>query len=147
MAMFSGGLGGAQMGGRRVWTLPITFPLIMVVGGIVGIAGIPFGGVETGIALSILVLGASIACAWRPMEWLALLIVAIFALFHGYAHGAELPMAADPADYAIGLVLATGTIHVAGVGIGLLIEPIWKGRMTQLLGALIALVGIGFLVV
>ncbi|WP_406721702.1 HupE/UreJ family protein (plasmid) [Thioclava litoralis] len=146
LAMFSVGLWGAQMGGKRVWTLPVTFPLVMVLGGIVGISGLTISGIETGIALSIIVLGGAIAAAWRPWEWVALAVIAVFALCHGYAHGAELPLAADPADYAIGFVLATGLIHVIGVGVGLVLNPLWKGRISRLLGAVIALAGVGFLV-
>ncbi|TMV88299.1 HupE/UreJ family protein [Thioclava sp. BHET1] len=145
LAMFSVGLWGAQMGGRRVWSLPVTFPMIMVIGGIVGILGIPFPGVEIGIALSIIVLGLAIAAKWKPQEWVSLAIIAVFGFYHGYAHGAELPMAADPADYAIGFVLATGFIHVIGVGVGLVLNPIWNGRFSQILGLLAAIVGFGFL--
>jgi urease accessory protein len=112
LAMFAVGLWGAQMGGRSVWTLPVTFPLIMVAGGIAGMAGVPFPGVEIGIALSIVALGLAIAFAWRPAEWIALALISVFAICHGYAHGAELPNAADPADFAIGFVVATGLIHL-----------------------------------
>ena len=108
LAMFAVGLWGAQMGGRPVWTLPVTFPLIMVAGGVAGMVGIPLPGIEIGIAISILALGMAIALAWRPAEWVALVLIAFFALCHGHAHGVELPLAADPADYAIGFVLATG---------------------------------------
>ncbi|MBT9383619.1 HupE/UreJ family protein [Pseudooceanicola sp. CBS1P-1] len=146
LAMFSVGLWGAQMGGRRVWTLPVTFPMVMVIGGIVGIAGLQVPGIETGIALSILVLGAAIALAWKPQEWASLAIIGFFALCHGYAHGAELPLAANPADYAVGFVVATGLIHVIGVGVGLLLGPLWQGRICRLLGGVIALCGIGYLV-
>jgi hypothetical protein len=76
LAMFAVGLWGAQMGGRQVWTLPITFPLIMVIGGIIGIAGLPLPAVEIGIALSIMALGLAIALAWRPAEWIALILIA-----------------------------------------------------------------------
>ncbi|MBC7145613.1 MAG: HupE/UreJ family protein [Thioclava marina] len=145
LAMFSVGLWGAQMGGRRVWSLPVTFPMIMVVGGVIGILGLPLPGIEIGIALSIIVLGLAIAAAWKPAEWVSLAIIAVFALYHGYAHGAELPMAADPADFAIGFVLATGMIHVIGVGVGLVLEPIRHGQFSKLLGVLIAVVGLGFL--
>ena len=107
LAMFAVGLWGARMGGRRIWTLPVTFPLIMVAGGIAGIYGLPLPGVEIGIALSIISLGLAIAFAWRPTELVALCLIAIFAVCHGYAQGAELPRAADPADFAIGFVLAT----------------------------------------
>ena len=146
LAMFAVGLWGAQMGGRQVWTLPVTFPLVMVAGGIAGMLGVPLPGIEIGIALSILALGLAIALAWRPAEWAALTLIAYFALCHGYAHGAELPLAADPADYAIGFVLATGMIHLFGIGVGLALNKPVGGRLARALGALIGVGGIYFLV-
>lgn len=146
LAMFCVGLWGAQMGGRAVWSLPIAFPLIMVVGGMMGIAGVPLPAVESGIALSIIVLGAAIACLWRPPEWLAMLVIGAFAIFHGYAHGAELPTATDPADYALGFVVATGLIHLAGIAVGLGFQRINGGQMARALGGLISLGGVYFLV-
>ncbi|MGX8010946.1 HupE/UreJ family protein [Mesorhizobium sp. ORM8.1] len=146
LAMFAVGLWGAQIGGRSIWTLPVAFPLIMVLGGIAGIAGIPLPGVEIGIALSIVALGLAIACAWRPAEWIALLLIAVFAICHGHAHGAELPNAADPADYAIGFVIATGLIHLLGIGVGLVLGKPFGGRLSQALGGLIAIGGVYFLV-
>ncbi|MFN7009932.1 MAG: HupE/UreJ family protein [Allorhizobium sp.] len=146
LAMFCVGLWGAQMGGRAVWSLPIAFPLIMVVGGLMGIAGLPLPAVESGIALSIIALGAAIAFVWRPPEWLALLVISVFAIFHGYAHGAELPTAADPADYAIGFVLATGLIHLAGIAVGLAFQRLRGGELSRALGGLIGLGGLYFLV-
>jgi urease accessory protein len=146
LAMFAVGLWGAQMGGRPVWTLPVTFPIIMVVGGVAGMAGIPLPGIEIGIALSILALGLAIAFAWRPAEWVALALIAYFALCHGHAHGVELPLSADPADYAVGFVLATGMIHLFGIGVGLGLNKPLQGRLSRGLGALIALGGIYFLI-
>ncbi|MBD3838120.1 HupE/UreJ family protein [Brevundimonas sp.] len=146
LAMFCVGLWGAQMGGRAVWSLPIAFPLIMVVGGMLGIAGVPLPAVESGIALSIIVLGASIALLWRPPEWLALAVIGVFAIFHGYAHGAELPNATDPADYAIGFVVATGLIHIVGIAVGLLFQRVRAGELSRALGGLIGLGGLYFLV-
>jgi urease accessory protein len=146
LAMFAVGLWGAQMGGRSIWTLPVTFPLIMVIGGIAGMIGLPLPAVEIGIALSIMALGLAIALAWRPAEWVALILIAYFALCHGYAHGAELPLAADPADYAIGFVLATGMIHLFGIGVGLGLNKPMQGRLSRGLGALIGIGGIYFLV-
>lgn len=146
LAMFCVGLWGAQMGGRSVWSLPIAFPLIMVVGGIMGIAGLPLPGVESGIALSIVVLGAAIALVWRPPEILALLVIGVFAVFHGYAHGAELPNATDPADYAIGFVVATGLIHLAGIAVGLGFQRLREGNLSRALGGLIGIGGLYFLV-
>jgi urease accessory protein len=145
LAMLSVGIWGAQMGGRSVWTLPVTFPLIMTLGGIAGMAGLPMPSVELGIALSIMVLGTAIAAAWRPNEFIALALIAVFAVFHGYAHGAELPRAADPANYAAGFVIATGSIHLLGVGVGLLLSKPFGGVLAQILGALITLGGIWFL--
>jgi urease accessory protein len=146
LAMFAVGLWGAQMGGRQVWTLPVTFPLIMVVGGVIGMLGLRLPAIEIGIALSILALGLAIALAWRPAEWVALALIAYFALCHGYAHGAELPLSADPADYAIGFVLATGMIHLFGIGVGLTLNKPMQGRLSRGLGALIGIGGIYFLV-
>ena len=146
MAMFAVGLWGAQMGGRALWSLPITFPLIMVLGGLAGILGIPLPGVEIGIALSMLALGLAIAFAWHPAEWVALCLIGIFAICHGHAHGTELPRAADPADFAIGFVLATGLIHLAGIGFGLWLGKPMGGRLTRGLGALIGVGGVYFLV-
>lgn len=146
LAMFAVGLWGAQMGGRSVWTLPVTFPMIMVVGGVLGMIGVPFPAIEIGIAISILALGLAIALAWRPAEWVALVLIAYFALCHGYAHGAELPLATDPADYAIGFVLATGMIHLFGIGVGLSLNKPMQGKLARGLGALIGLGGLYFLV-
>jgi urease accessory protein len=146
LAMFAVGLWGAQMGGRPVWTLPVTFPLIMVIGGVIGMVGLPLPAIEVGIALSILALGLAIALAWRPAEPIALCLIAYFALCHGYAHGAELPLSADPADYAIGFVLATGMIHLFGIGVGLGLNKPMQGRLSRGLGVLIGIGGIYFLV-
>ena len=111
-----------------------------------GMVGIPLPGIEIGIAISILALGMAIALAWRPAEWVALVLIAFFALCHGHAHGAELPLAADPADYAIGFVLATGMIHLFGIGVGLGLNKPVGGRLARALGALIGVGGIYFLV-
>ena len=92
-----------------------------------------------------LALGLAIAFAWRPFEPVALLLIAAFAIFHGYAHGAELPDAADPAAYSVGFVMATGLIHIAGIGIGLLLGKLFEGRLSRALGAVIAAGGLYFL--
>lgn len=145
LAMLAVGLWGAQMGGRSVWTLPVTFPMIMAAGGLLGMMGVQLPHVETGIGISVLVLGVAIAAAWRAPEPVALLIIAVFAIFHGFAHGQELPNAVDPASYAIGFVVATGMIHVAGVGLGLAIKKLYDGALARALGAVIAAAGIYFL--
>lgn len=145
LAMLAVGIWGAQMGGRRIWTLPVTFPLIMTLGGVAGMAGLPLTHVELGVALSVLALGLAIAFAWRPPEAVALLLVAVFAVFHGYAHGVELPNAADPAAYAAGFVIATGLIHLTGIGIGLLVGRLFDGWASRGLGMAIAAGGVYFL--
>lgn len=145
LAMLSVGIWGAQIGGRSVWTLPVTFPLIMTLGAIAGMVGLAMPSVELGIALSIMVLGTAIAAAWRPNEFVTLALIAVFALFHGYAHGAELPRAADPANYAVGFVIATGLIHVLGIGVGLLLSKPFGGILARTLGGAIALGGVWFL--
>src|SRR5215472_4575394 len=146
LAMFAVGVWGAQMGGRSVWALPVAFPLVMTIGGIIGMAGVSLPYIEIGIALSILVLGLAIAFKWHPIEIVPLGLIAVFAICHGYAHGVELPSAADPAAYAVGFVLATGMIHVLGVGVGLLLNTPLEGRLSRALGAVIAVGGIYFLV-
>ncbi|NKN39831.1 HupE/UreJ family protein [Agrobacterium sp. a22-2] len=147
LAMLAVGLWGAQMGGRAVWSLPATFPMIMCIGGIIGMTEMfPIPYMELGIALSIIVLGGAIAAAWKAGEAVALIIIAFFAIFHGYAHGQELPLAADPAAYAVGFVVATGLIHVAGVGLGLVLGRFYDGKLTRALGAAIVLCGLYYLI-
>lgn len=145
LAMLAVGIWGAQMGGRRIWTLPVTFPLVMALGGVAGMAGLVLPAVETGIAISVIALGLAIAFAWRPPEFLALLLIAVFAICHGYAHGVELPNAADPAAYAAGFVIATGAIHLVGIGIGLLLGKLANGWISRGAGGGIAAAGIYFL--
>lgn len=145
LAMVSVGLWGAFLGRPLIVALPVIFPAVMAIGGALGIAGVPLPPVEIGIALSVLILGAMIAGAVRAPVWLACTIVAIFAIFHGYAHGKELPSAADPIGYSLGFVLATGLLHVVGIGIGLLNERPGGAVVTRSLGGLIALTGVWFL--
>ena len=146
LAMFAVGVWGAQMGGRSVWALPVAFPLVMTIGGVAGMAGLVLPYVEIGIALSILVLGLAIACKWRPVEIVPLALIAIFALCHGYAHGVELPSAADPAAYAAGFVLATGMIHLIGIAVGLLLGKPLHGWLARGLGGVIAAGGVFYLI-
>lgn len=145
LAMFAVGVWGAQIGGRAVWELPVAFPLIMAVGGVLGVAGVPLPFTEILIALSMIVLGLAIAAAWRPDNWVSISLVGLFALFHGHAHGVELPSAADPVAYGIGFVLATGLIHVAGIGFGLLVGILYGGTVSRVAGGAIALSGLYFL--
>ena len=145
LAMVSVGLWGAFLGRPLIIALPVIFPTVMVVGAGLAMAGVPAPPTEIGIALSVLLLGGAIAAAWRAPVWAACVIVGIFALFHGYAHGKELPSAADPIGYAVGFVLATGLLHVCGIGIGLINNRPGGVIATRLLGGIVAASGVGFL--
>jgi urease accessory protein len=145
VAMVAVGLWGAFLGPPAVFTLPIVFPLVMAVGGALGIVGVPLPAAELAIATSAIVLGLMVASAARPPLWVAATIVAAFAIFHGYAHGAELPVGTDAAAYSIGFVTATGLLHLAGIALGLTVR--WPaGRMgVRGTGAVIAGAGLLFL--
>jgi len=145
VAMVAVGLWGAFLGRPAIWLLPVVFPLVMAFGGALGVIGVPIPWVETGIATSALVLGAMVALAVRPPMWVAALIVGAFAIFHGHAHGTELPNSANPLAYSLGFVSATGLLHLAGIAFGWPVR--WPvGRLAvQACGGLIAMLGIGFL--
>ncbi|MBI3677330.1 MAG: HupE/UreJ family protein [Proteobacteria bacterium] len=145
LAMISVGLWGAFLGRPLIYTLPVIFPVVMVGGAAMGMFDVVLPPVEIGIALSVMVLGGCIALAVKVPVWAASLIVGTFAVFHGYAHGRELPSAADPIGYSIGFVLATGSLHVVGIGIGLLKDRSGCAVATQSLGVVIAIVGAWFL--
>jgi len=145
IAMVAVGLWGAFLGRPAIWILPVVFPLVMAFGGAMGVLGIPLPQVETGIALSAVVLGLMVAMAARlPILW-AGLIVGAFAIFHGHAHGTELPDAANPFAYALGFVVATGGLHILGILFGMLTHS-QQGRLAvRTGGAAIAITGLAFL--
>lgn len=145
VAMVAVGLWGAFLGDRAVWTLPVVFPVVMAFGGVLGLLGVPIPFVETGIALSAVVIGAMIATASRPPLWVAAIVVGAFAIFHGYAHGAELPEAANPLLYTAGFMVATGLLHVGGIVVGLAVRWPTGAKLVRGIGALISLAGVGFL--
>ena len=145
VAMVAVGIWGAQLGRPAIWVLPVTFPLVMALGGVLGILGVPIPGVEIGVAASAIVLGAMIAFAVRPPLVVSGLIVAVFAIFHGYAHGAELPESASAVSYAFGFVVATGMLHAIGILLGTIKRWSWGPALLRVAGALIALVGVWFL--
>ena len=144
-AMVAVGILGAFLGRPAIWVLPIVFPLVMAVGGIMGLMGIPVPAIETGIAVSSIVLGTMIALALKPPLWIAAIIVAAFAIFHGHAHGTELPNAANALSYSVGFVIATGLLHLAGIAIGELVRWSTGKIIARIIGGLIALAGVGFL--
>jgi urease accessory protein len=145
LAMISVGLWGAFLGRPLIYALPVVFPAMMVVGAIMGMFVVPLPPVELGIALSVVVLGGCIALSVRAPVWAASIIVAVFAVFHGYAHGKELPSAADSVGYSAGFVLTTGLLHVAGICLGSLNDLPNGVVATRSMGAIIATVGIGLL--
>jgi urease accessory protein len=146
LAMVSVGLWGAQLGAPSIWLLPVTFPIVMAFGGFLGLIGIPFPGVEVGIALSALLLGAAVMTQLRPPLLAAAALVAVFALFHGHAHGAELPPGESGLLYSIGFVVATGLLHLVGISIGSVHKWAWGRRFLQAAGAGVAIGGVYFLV-
>jgi urease accessory protein len=148
-AMVAVGLWGAQLGMPAIWVLPVTFPLIMSVGGFLGLIDAPFpGGThgdEIGIAASAILLGLMVLLKARPPLPVAMVLVGFFGLCHGYAHGHELPPGQSGLLFSIGFVIATGTLHGLGITIGLLNHDEWKGRVwaptlaTLLLGIMVGL--------
>jgi urease accessory protein len=144
LAMVSVGLWGAVLGPPLIYSLPVIFPAVMVSGAVMGMLGVPIPPVEMVVALSVLVLGICIALSIRAPVWAASLIVATFAVFHGYTHGKELPSAADPVGYSSGFVLATGLLHLLGIGIGYVNHRSGGMIATRSVGAAIAGTGVWF---
>jgi urease accessory protein len=146
LAMLSVGILSAQMGGRAIWTVPLTFVSLMLVGGVFGMLGIPFFSVEIAIALSVLLLGILIASNKKFPLFITMAGVGFFALFHGHAHGGEMPGSAQPALYALGFVLGTSLIHLLGVFLGWVAtrQP-RHSLILRISGVAIAVVGAYFL--
>jgi urease accessory protein len=147
LAMVAVGLFAAQLGGRALWAVPATFVAVMVLGGALGAAGMALPLVELGIALSVVVLGL-VVLAGRPWPLsLAMALVGTFAVFHGHAHGAEMPVGASGLAYGLGFVAATTLLHAAGVGLGLpRLAEASAGRLTRASGAAICLAGLMLLI-
>jgi urease accessory protein len=142
LAMIAVGIWAAQIGGRALWLVPCTFVGVMILGGILGFAGVSVPFIEQGILLSVLILGVLIASAFRlPLTYSAL-IVSLFALFHGYAHGAEMPASMTAATYTLGFALATAILHLIGMGLGLLTAKINLPAVNRYAGGAIALGGV-----
>jgi urease accessory protein len=146
LAMVAVGIWAAQTGRPALWVLPVAFPLAMAFGGLLGVAGVPVPGIEAGIAASVLGLGVLIAFQVKPPLALSIALVALFALFHGHAHGTELPQAASPVLYGLGFVVATAILHLIGVGIGLAMRLPRGMTAIRVAGGAIAAAGIGLFV-
>ncbi len=145
VAMVAVGLWGAQLGAPAIWVLPVAFPLVMACGGMLGLIGVPLPGTELGIAASAILLGAAVMLRLRPPLAVAAVLVGFFAIFHGYAHGSELPPGENGLLYSLGFVIATGCLHAIGIIIGLLNRGPWGQRVVRAAGAAIAVTGLFFL--
>lgn len=145
LAMIAVGLWGAQLGAPAVWVLPVTFPMVMAFGGMLGLLGVSLPGVEIGIALSAVVLGFMVFREVRPPLWVAAVVVGLFAIFHGHAHGTELPAGQSGLLYSMGFVISTGLLHATGIAIGLVHR--WSAGKVALrvAGVLVAVGGLTFL--
>lgn len=145
LAMIAVGLWGAQLGNPAMWVLPVTFPLVMALGALLGLLGMPLPGIEIGIAASAILLGAMVVAEVRPKLIVAVLLVGFFAIFHGHAHGTELPAEQSGMLYSMGFVIATGILH--GIGIALGLAHRWPAGKLALrgTGAMIAVMGVTFL--
>ncbi|MFG1230125.1 HupE/UreJ family protein [Xanthobacter wiegelii] len=148
LAMVTVGIFAWQLGGRAVWAVPATFVGLMAVGGALGVSGIDVPFVELGIALSVTVLGGVVAFGLKAPLAAAMAMVGFFAIFHGHAHGAEMPANASGLAYGLGFMVATAGLHLAGIGLGMAI-----GRFGELhgekfvrgAGAAVAVAGVGIM--
>ncbi len=148
LAMMMVGVFAWQLGGRALWLVPLTFVLVMAIGGVFGVAGIGIPFVETGIALSVIVLGAAVAFRLTVPVAVAVALVGLFAVFHGHAHGEEMPENVAGLAYGLGFMLATAALHAAGIGIGFLIGRIADERgpaIVRITGGLVAMAGFALL--
>jgi urease accessory protein len=145
LAMVAVGLWGAQLGAPAIWVLPVAFPLVMAFGGMLGLMGVPIPGIEYGIAASAILLGAAVLFEVRAALVVTALLVGIFAIFHGHAHGTELPPGQSALLYSMGFVIATGCLHALGIGIGAIHRWTWGQKLLRAAGAVVAVGGVFFM--
>jgi urease accessory protein len=145
LAMVAVGLWGAQLGAPAIWLLPVAFPLVMAIGGMLGLMGMPLPGIEYGIAASAILLGTAVMFEVRPPLAAAAILVAFFAVFHGHAHGTELPPGQSALLYSLGFVMATGCLHATGIGIGTIHRWPWGQTLLRVCGAAVAVGGVFFM--
>jgi urease accessory protein len=145
LAMVAVGLWGAQLGAPAIWVLPVAFPMVMAMGGMLGLMGLPLPGIEYAIAASAILLGAAVMFEIRPPLVAAAILVGFFAVFHGHAHGTELPPGQNALLYSMGFVIATGCLHAAGIGIGTVHRWSCGQRLLRVAGGLVAVGGIFFM--
>ncbi len=145
LAMVAVGLWGAQLGAPAIWLLPVAFPMVMAMGAMLGLMGLPLPGIEYGIAASAILLGAAVMFEVRPPLAAAAILVGFFAIFHGHAHGTELPPGQSALLYSMGFVMATGCLHAVGIGIGTVHRWSWGQTVLRVAGAVVAMGGIFFM--
>jgi urease accessory protein len=148
LAMVAVGAFAVVLGGRAIWALPLTFMTVMLAGGALGMTDFTLPAVETGIAASVLVLGTAIALQWKAPLRVALALVGFFAMFHGFAHGAEMPVDASGSSFGAGFLAATALLHAAGIGLALTATSIRHPatlRLVKIAGAASAATGLGML--
>ncbi len=142
LAMVAVGLWAAQLGGRALWLVPLTFVLTMAVGGALGLLGLQLPMVELGIAGSVLVFGVLVALASRLPLAASMALVGLFALFHGYAHGTEMAAGSSALWYGLGFMLSTAALHLTGIGVALTARSGIPARLLRVGGAVIAASGV-----
>ena len=142
LAMLAIGLWAASLGGRALWTIPSAFVITMLAGGGLAVAGLSVPFVEQGILLSVIVLGALVLFAKRLPTAVCVATAGAFALFHGAAHGIEMPLNANGLQYALGFALATAGLHVVGLGFGLWMAKMGTPLVTRISGSVIATAGL-----
>jgi urease accessory protein len=138
LAMVAVGLWAAQLGRPATWVLPLAFPAVMAVGAVVGWSGVPLPWMEIGVTLSVVVLGAAVAFGFRPSLTVSAALIAVFALFHGYSHGVELPQSASALTYAAGFIAATLALQAIGLALG----AVGRGAMPRVAGSAVAAMGV-----
>ncbi len=146
LAMVAVGLWASQLGGRALWLLPLTFPVVMAAGAALGFGGVPLAWIEIGIALSVVALGALVAFRARPSLAVSVPLIGLFALLHGYSHGVELPAEASALSYAAGFIAATAVLHLIGIGLGLSFNRLPVRFVARTAGGAIAVLGVALLV-
>lgn len=149
LAMILVGIFAYQLGGRALWLVPLAFIAMMAVGGFLGVTATPVPFVEIGIALSVVVLGAIVAFGIKAPVAMAMGLVGLFAIFHGHAHGTEMPMDVSGATYGAGFMLATALLHAVGVGMGMLVglmSRTFGNTVYRVAGGLASVVGLALLI-
>jgi urease accessory protein len=146
LAMVAVGILAVQQGGRAFWLVPAAFVAMMVAGGALGAAGVPLPYVELGIVGSVIVLGAVVAAGWRMPLALATPLAGAFAVFHGHAHGTEMPLSASALSYGVGFVSATAFLHAAGFGLGRTALALGRSPALRVGGGAIAMAGLALAV-